>query len=221
MPRNVVIIGVSRGIGLELVRKYKRNGDNVIAVCRSSSDELEEIGVTIVTDVDVQDDSSMAQLSVKIPVERVDLLIHSAGVLKGDTFPEIDLHSVREQFEVNTLGPLKTVLALRDRLVEGSKVGLVTSRVGSIDDNSSSNNYGYRMSKTALNMIGKCLSLDFKDKGVSIALLHPGFVRTEMTGYNGLIDADESASGLFDRMEELTLDSTGVFIHTSGEILTW
>ena len=221
MPRNVVIIGANRGIGLELTKRYKLNGDNVIAVCRNISEQLEEIGVEVVTDVDVQDDSSMAQLSAKVPVNRIDILIHNAGILRGDHFPEIDLASMREQFEINTLGPLKTVLALKEKLSSGSKIGLVTSRVGSIADNSSSNNYGYRTSKTALNMIGKCLSLDLKDQNISVALLHPGYVRTEMTYGNGFIDANESASGLFERMEELTIDKTGWFIHSSGEELLW
>lgn len=221
MPRNIVIIGANRGIGLELVKKYKSFGDNVIAVCRKPSPELDGTGVTIVTDVDVQDDSSMAQLGVKIPVERIDILIHNSGILKGDSFPDIDLNSMREQFEVNSLGPLKSVLALKEKLTKGSKIGLVSSRVGSLEDNSSSNNYGYRTSKTALNMIGKCLSLDLNDQDISVALLHPGYVRTEMTGNNGLIDADESAEGLFQRMEELNLEKTGIFVHTSGEVLTW
>ena len=104
---------------------------------------------------------------------------------------------------------------------EGSKVGILSSRVGSIADNSSSNNYGYRVSKTAVNMVGKCLSLDLAPQGVAVALLHPGFVRTEMTAGNGLIDANESASGLLKRMDELTLETSGIYIHTSGEVLPW
>ena len=128
---------------------------------------------------------------------------------------------MRESFEVNTLGPLKTILALRDKFSAGSKIGIVTSRVGSIADNSSSKNYAYRTSKTAVNMIGKCLSLDLKDQGVSVALLHPGYVKTEMTGGQGLIEAHEAASGLINRMDELDMDTTGIYIHANGEELHW
>jgi NAD(P)-dependent dehydrogenase (short-subunit alcohol dehydrogenase family) len=221
VAKNVVIVGANRGIGLELVRCYKNRGEHVIAICRKSSEELRATGAEVIEGVDVTNDQSFAQLAQKLPVDKIDLFIHSAGILRGDQFPEIDLDSMREQFEVNTLGPLKSVLALKDKLVQGSKVGLVTSRVGSIEDNSSSNNYGYRTSKTALNMIGKCLALDLKDQGIAVALLHPGYVRTEMTGGNGLIEADESAAGLVERMEELNLENTGLFVHTSGERLTW
>ena len=112
-------------------------------------------------------------------------------------------------------------MGLANKLSQGSKVGILTSRVGSIEDNSSSGNYAYRTSKTAVNMIGKCLSLDFKDKGIAVALLHPGYVRTDMTGGNGLIEVDESAHGLIMQMDKLCIESSGIFVHTSGEILTW
>jgi NAD(P)-dependent dehydrogenase (short-subunit alcohol dehydrogenase family) len=217
--KHVVIIGANRGIGLELVRVYEKNGFQVTAVCRTASNDLKETGADIIEHIDVTDETALLTLASKIAP--IDILIHNAGILRGDRFPEIDFESMREQFEVNAIGPLKTVLALRGKLAEGAKVGLVTSRVGSIADNSSSNNYGYRTSKTALNMIGMCLSLDLKDQGIAIALLHPGYVRTDMTSQGGLIDADESAAGLFDRMNELTLENTGIFVHTSGEHLVW
>lgn len=218
---NVVIIGGNRGIGLELTKQYKEKGYDVTVLCRKSSDELTNLGVNIVEGIDITDDSLVNTISDKISLNKIDILIHNAGILKGDSFPEIDLNTMRESFEVNSLGPLRTILGLKDKLKEGSKVGIVSSRVGSIDDNSSSNNYAYRTSKTAVNMIGKCLSLDLKDKGIALALLHPGYVRTEMTNHNGLINPDESAAGLIKRMEELSLETTGIFVHTSGEKLTW
>jgi NAD(P)-dependent dehydrogenase (short-subunit alcohol dehydrogenase family) len=221
MAKNVVIVGANRGIGLELVRAYKHLGDRVVAVCRKASEDLKKEGVEIRDGIDIQKDSSISQLAEGVELEKVDVLIHNAGILRADHYPDIDLDTMREQFEVNTLGPLKSVMALRDKLLNGSKVGLVTSRVGSIEDNSSSNNYGYRTSKAALNMIGKCLSLDLKNQGVAVALLHPGFVRTEMTAGNGLLDADEAASGLVQRMEELDLNNTGLFVHSNGEKLPW
>jgi NAD(P)-dependent dehydrogenase (short-subunit alcohol dehydrogenase family) len=124
-------------------------------------------------------------------------------------------------YEVNSLGPLLTTQALVGNLGEGSKVGIITSRMGSIDDNDSGGSYGYRMSKAAVNAAGKSLSIDLKPKGIAVAILHPGWVRTDMTGHNGLIDTDESACGLLDRMEELTLETSGSFWHTNGELLPW
>ena len=221
MARIVVVIGANRGIGLELVRSYKKNGDSVIAVCRQPSEALQNEDVRIVENIDVKEDSAVERLALELDLDKIDILIHNAGILKGDRFPDIDFDNMRKHFEVNTLGPLKSVLALREKLKEDSKVGLVSSRVGSIKDNSSGNNYAYRTSKTALNMVGMNLALDLKEKGVAVALLHPGYVRTEMTGNNGYIDPDEAARGIFQRMEELSLETTGLFVHSNGERLPW
>jgi NAD(P)-dependent dehydrogenase (short-subunit alcohol dehydrogenase family) len=218
---NTVIIGSNRGIGLELVKAYKELGHEVFALCRKSSDELNAVGVNVIEAIDVSDDNLIQEISSKLDLTQIDILIHSAGVLIGDSYPEIDFTAMRKSFEINTLGPLRTILGLKDKLKNGSKVGIVSSRVGSIADNSSSNNYAYRTSKTALNMIGKCLSLDLKEQGVSIALLHPGYVRTDMTNHNGLIDPPESARGLVEQMSKLTLEDTSIFVHTNGEKLPW
>lgn len=217
----VVIIGANRGIGFELAKQYCEKGFEVVATCRKSNEALEALKVTIIEGIDTAEDSLVENLASKIPFDSIDILIHSAGVLQSDSFPEIDFDNMRKSFEVNTLGPLRTALALKNKLKTGSKFGIITSRVGSIDDNSSSNNYAYRTSKTAVNMVGKCLSLDLKDQGVAVALLHPGYVKTDMTSHNGLIEPSESAQGLILRMQELTLDTTGIFVHTSGEKLTW
>lgn len=218
---NIVIVGGNRGIGLELVKQYKERGDEVLVLCRNSSNELEDLGVTVVKDIDVTDDSLIDSIATKVPFDQIDILIHVSGVLLSDSLSSINFENMRKSFEVNTLGPLKTILGLKSKLRNQSKIGIVTSRVGSIEDNSSSNNYAYRTSKTAVNMIGKCLSLDLKEDGVSVALLHPGYVRTDMTHGNGLIEADESAKGLIVQMDKLSLETTGIFVHTSGEILTW
>ena len=124
-------------------------------------------------------------------------------------------------FEVNSLGPLLITQALLGNLGEGSKVGIITSRMGSIADNDSGGSYGYRMSKAAVNAAGKSLAIDLKPRGIAVGILHPGWVRTDMTGRNGLIDANESAKGLLARMDELNLDNTGTFWHANGELLPW
>jgi NAD(P)-dependent dehydrogenase (short-subunit alcohol dehydrogenase family) len=100
-------------------------------------------------------------------------------------------------------------------------VAIVTSRMGSIEDNTSGGRYGYRMSKCAVNMAGRSLAHDLKDAGVAVAILHPGFVRTDMTGHQGLVDPPESAAGLIARIDELTLETSGGFWHANGERLPW
>lgn len=221
MSKTVVLVGANRGIGLELAKQYKQLGHNVYAVCRSASEELKALDVNCIEGVDVLKDDVGETLKTKLSLNSIDLFIHNAGILKGDSFPDISSDNMRLHFEVNTLGPMKTILALRDSFKQKAKVGIVTSRVGSIEDNSSSNNYAYRVSKTAANMLGKCLSIDLKEQGVAVALLHPGYVKTDMTGNTGYIEADEAASGLIKRMDELTLETTGSFMHSNGENLPW
>ncbi|MGQ8364397.1 SDR family oxidoreductase [Glaciecola sp. 1036] len=221
MSQRVVIIGANRGIGLEFARQYQGKGYTVVALCRKASQALKNVGCRIVEDVEVDNDGSMQQLADRIPLEQIDILIHNSGILESDQFPQIDMAKMLEHFNVNTLGPLRSILALKPLLNSGSKVGIVSSRVGSIEDNTSSDNYAYRVSKTAVNMVGKCLSIDLKEDGIAVALLHPGYVRTDMTNKNGLIDADESAAGLIERMDELSLQTTGIFVHTNGEQLPW
>jgi len=217
----VVITGANRGIGLELARQFRKRGDEVVAACRKSSDELTKLGVEIVEGVDVADDASVGQLASSLKGRTIDVLVNCAGILSDESLGDLDFDRMRRQFEVNSLGPLRVTAALRGNLGQGSKVAIVTSRMGSIEDNTSGGRYGYRMSKAAVNMAGRSLANDLKDVGVAVAILHPGFVRTDMTGHQGLIDPPESAAGLISRIDELTLETTGTFWHTNGEIIPW
>jgi NAD(P)-dependent dehydrogenase (short-subunit alcohol dehydrogenase family) len=132
-----------------------------------------------------------------------------------------DLDAVRAQFELNAIAPLFLTRALASRLHPGSKIALITSRMGSIGDNSSGRYYGYRMSKAALNAAGVSLAHDLKPRGVAVVILHPGSVRTEMTRGQGMIEPDESVRGLLQRIDELKIETTGRFLHQNGEILPW
>ena len=134
---------------------------------------------------------------------------------------ELDLESARRQFEVNALGPLRVTQSLLHALKDGAKIALVTSRMGSIADNDSGGSYGYRMSKAALNAAGVSLAKDLRERGIAVAILHPGYVRTDMTGQSGLIDVDESVAGLLGRIDGLDLENSGSFWHTNGELLPW
>jgi NAD(P)-dependent dehydrogenase (short-subunit alcohol dehydrogenase family) len=128
---------------------------------------------------------------------------------------------MEQQYRVNALGPLRVTAALLANLAAGSKVGIITSRMGSIEDNTSGASYGYRMSKAAVNMAGVSLANDLRDRSVAVALLHPGYVMTDMTGGKGLISAEQSASGLIQRMDELDMTTSGGFWHAQGERLPW
>jgi NAD(P)-dependent dehydrogenase (short-subunit alcohol dehydrogenase family) len=149
------------------------------------------------------------------------LLIANAGILREDALEDVDLAEAREQIEVNALSALRTVKALLPNLGKGSKIGLITSRMGSIADNSSGGYYGYRMSKAALNAAGVSLAHDLKPRGVAVAILHPGFVRTDMTDRQGMLEPSESARLLLQRLDQLTLATSGSFWHANGERLPW
>jgi NAD(P)-dependent dehydrogenase (short-subunit alcohol dehydrogenase family) len=217
----VVITGANRGIGLELSRQFKRRGDHVVACCRKSSDELAKLDVEVIEGVDVTDDKAVEGLAGSLEGRTVDILVNTAGILSDEYLGDLDFDRMRRQFEVNSLGPLRVTAALLGSLGEGSKVAIITSRMGSIEDNTSGGRYGYRMSKAAVNMVGRSLAKDLEEAGVAVTILHPGFVRTDMTGHQGLVDPPESAAGLIARIDELKLESTGTFRHANGDTIPW
>jgi NAD(P)-dependent dehydrogenase (short-subunit alcohol dehydrogenase family) len=216
----VLVTGANRGIGLQLCRQLAARGDEVIAVCRETTDELSELGVRIIDGIDVGSGTAVETLRQELDEQPIDVLINNAGILLRDSFGDIDYDAMAEQYRVNTLGPLRVTEALADNLHEGSKVAIVSSRVGSIADNSSGGNYGYRASKAAVNMIGTNLMHQLKPRGIAVGILHPGLVATDMTGGSG-VDPAESARGLIERIDELTLENTGGFWHAEGYTLPW
>ncbi len=218
---SILITGANRGIGLELVRQLVGRGDTVVAACRSRSSALDELGVRVIEGVDVTSDEAVAGLAGELTGTELDVLVNNAGILSRETLADLDFDRIRRQFEVNSLGPLRVTAGLRHLLRRGSKVAIITSRMGSIGDNTSGQRYGYRMSKAAVNMAGKSLASDLRADGIAVAILHPGFVRTAMTGHDGLIDPPESAAGLIARIDQLTLATTGGFWHANGEGLPW
>lgn len=216
----VLITGTNRGIGLALVRAYQDRGDDVIACCRTPSDALAATGARVET-VDVTSETDVAALASRLGDAKLDVLVNNAGIMRRGGLDDLDVDAVRDQLEVNAIGPLRVTVALRDRLNAGAKVGIVTSRMGSISDNTSGGAYGYRMSKAAVNAAGRSLSHDLRGRGVSVALLHPGWVRTDMTGGRGNWTAEDAAAGIVARLDELSLDDSGCFLHANGERLPW
>ena len=217
-----LITGANRGIGLELVRQLKNRGESVIATCRSTSTELNALSVRVETEIDITSGDSVIKLRENLNETKIDVLIQNAGIAEFNSLSNLDPQSIVDQFKVNALSPLCFVQTMLTRLNKSAKIVLISSRMGSIEDNSSGGSYGYRMSKSALCMAGKSLAVDLKSKGISVAILHPGLVSTRMTGFtsNG-IQPQESVKGLIERIDELTLDNTGTFWHSNGEILPW
>jgi NAD(P)-dependent dehydrogenase (short-subunit alcohol dehydrogenase family) len=216
----VLVTGCNRGIGLELCRQYHARGDDVIGVCRNSNADLDSLGIRVIDKVDVAEDDGIARMTAALAGVAIDIVVNNAGILRSDTLDTVNFDEMLEQYRVNTIGPLRVALALRDNLGEGAKFGIVSSRVGSVEDNSSGNNYGYRCSKAAANMVGMNLRHDLADKGIAVALLHLGLVATEMTGGRG-VSPEESARGLIARMDELTMQTSGNFWHAEGYLLPW
>lgn len=218
--RTVVVTGANQGIGLELCRQFRRRGDAVIAACRRASTELRALGCEVVEGVDVMDDAAVERLAIALAGRQIDVLINNAGILSEESLDDLDFARIRRQFEVNALGPLLVTQALLGKLGTGSKVVIVTSRMGSIADNSSGGYYGYRMSKCAVNMAGASLARDLKNRGITVLLLHPGMVATAMTGGRG-IPVAESAANLIARIDSLGHEQTGTFHQATGEPLPW
>lgn len=217
-----VVTGANRGIGLALTRELSQRGYQVLAACRKPTPALSALAVEVAAGVDVTEAAGIERLAAAVGDRNIDLLINNAGILRwGDQLDALDVDGIRSQFEVNALGPLLVTAKLRARLQQGAKVALITSRMGSIDDNTSGGFYGYRMSKAALNMAGKSLAEDLKRQGVAVAILHPGMVKTDMVGDHGQIEPEQAALGLLARIDALTLATTGGFWHANGERLPW
>jgi NAD(P)-dependent dehydrogenase (short-subunit alcohol dehydrogenase family) len=215
-----LITGANRGIGQEYCRQLQARGDRAIAICRKPSAELTALGIQVIPGIDVTQEADVARLQSELRGVAIDVLINNAAIIEGVSLANLDFDSIRRQFEVNALGPLRVTKALLGNMAAGAKVVLMTSRMGSIDDNTSGGSYGYRMSKVALCMAGKSLSYDLKPQGIAVAILHPGLVQTRMTGFSG-ITTETAVAGLLARIDGLTLGNTGTFWHSNGEVLPW
>ena len=217
-----LVTGANRGIGLEVCRAVQARGDVVVAACRSSSPSLQEIGCRVIEGVDVGGDDVGAVLVAGLgDAETIDVLVNNAGIARWDTLEAFDPDAAREEFDVNTLGPLRVTAALLPRLGRGARIAFVSSRAGSIGDRPSGGNYGYRMSKAALNMAGANLARDLASRGILVALLHPGFVRTDMTNGGGSVDPPEAAAGLITQIDLLDESRSGRFFHADGSEVPW
>jgi len=223
-----VVIGADKGIGYEIVKALKgRDEPDVAAVCLGEGDAVFGLADFVIGGVNVTSGPDVARMAASLAerYHKIDVLFHISGIMSMDTLGALDYAQAKREFDINALGPLRTVEACLKLLREGSKVGIVTSRVGSLSDNSSGGQYAYRLSKVAANMAGLNLHHDLSKQGIAVRMLHPGMVKTDLVkdypgDYNYITPA-QAASGLIARMDDLTLASSGEFRHANGDLLPW
>ena len=224
MP-TALVTGANRGIGLELVRQLLGRGYEVHATYRTSKDGLEGLACSQLHEhqLDVRNEEAAKAMMASINAP-LDVLINNAGVADGrwSSVEEIDMDVVREVLDINAVAPLLvTQCALPLLTKNGGKVAMITSLMGSIDDCHSGKSYAYRASKTALNMLATSMKNELRDQGVSVVLIHPGWVETDMGGPRAPLGVEESVTGILSRIEEQTLESSGRFVDYKGESLPW
>jgi len=222
----IVITGANRGIGYAMAKICQQRGDIVYALCRQSSKDLDALGVNVVEKIDIATQVGIEKAVSSLSGINIDLLINNAGILRDEQLSDLNKDSIIEQFNVNALAPLCLSHALLSNLSSGSKIGLITSRMGSVTDNTSGGRYGYRMSKAALNIASVSLARDLSDENIAVGIYHPGYVQTEMVNRDGVlsngdISANVAAKRLLTLMDNLTMADSGVFKHSNGETLPW
>jgi NAD(P)-dependent dehydrogenase (short-subunit alcohol dehydrogenase family) len=227
----ILITGANRGIGLKLSEQFAEDGWQVLACCRNPADAgelqaLSDRGLAIeIHALDVTNYEQMAALVDQLGNRPIDILLSNAGIYgsKGASFGEIDAEEWRQVLEVNTIAPLMLAQALVEQVAASQQklVAVISSKVGSIADNTSGGSYIYRSSKTAVNQVVKCLSIDLADREISVISLHPGWVQTEMGGPNAEISTDESVSGLKGILQTAGLAQSGQFIEYDGSSIPW
>lgn len=228
----VVITGANRGIGLAMAKICQKRGDRVYALCRQSSAQLTALNtandnvITIVEGIDISTKSGIETAQAALMNVNINLLINNAGILRDESLTDLNPETILEQFNVNALAPLLFSQALLGNLSKGSKIAMITSRMGSVTDNTSGGRYGYRMSKAALNIAAVSLAKDLAPQDIAVGIYHPGYVQTDMvnspgSSTNGDISSSVAASRLLTLMADLNLEDSGVFRHSNGEILPW
>jgi len=225
----VLITGANRGIGLEFTKQYAADGWQVIACCRNpqSADDLQALASQYkniqVYALDVADFTQIDALALQLKAQKVDVLLNNAGVYPDSSLGGLDYAAWAEAFKINSMAPLKVAQAFSVHLANGTlkKIATLSSKMGSLDDNTSGGSYIYRSSKTAVNMVMKSLALDVKAQGISVVTLHPGWVQTDMGGPNGLINTHTSVTGMRQVITDLSLRNSGKFIAYDGKEIAW
>ncbi len=227
MSQEILVTGANRGIGLELARQLSERGHTVTATCRDpeaqGARELQGLGVEV-RRLDVTDGNAIRELARDTADRPLEILINNAGVgVYGPLLGDLDYQQVRLYFETNALAPLRLTEALVPRLRLGRRklVANMTSRMGSVGDNSSGGSYAYRASKAALNMITRCLAVDLADEGIHAVVLHPGWVQTDMGGSSARTSVQDCVAALLRVLEGVGPEQSGRFFDFAGQEVPW
>ncbi|TDH73589.1 hypothetical protein CCR75_007676 [Bremia lactucae] len=228
--KTVLITGSNRGIGLAFAKYYKKEGWNVIGCARdvTNAAELKQLELWMLITLDTSSEDSINAASKALENVPIHLLINNAGIMTEHNLQSTTKADLLRQYEVNAVGPFLMTramlpnlqLAVKDQGL--AKVAQVTSRMGSIMDNNSGGYYGYRASKTALNMITKSLAVDLGKEKICCLLLHPGYVNTEMVQFSGSVSPADSVKGMAKIIAGAKLeDSAKMFHFEKGDVLPW
>ena len=225
----VLITGANRGIGLKFTQEYLKLGWHVIATCRNPSHAnklnqlAKDFGSLEIYSLEVSNTDQIHQLADALKNKPIDVLINNAGIHRSCTLGSIDKQAWLESFATNSIAPYEVTIHLLDNILQGSlkKVIAITSKMGSIDDNTSGGSYIYRSSKTALNSIMRSLEHDLGHQGIATLTLHPGWVRTDMGGMGAWINVDESVAGMMKQIEKLNLSNAGRYVDYAGKKINW
>jgi len=227
MP-SVLIAGANRGLGLEFARQYAAAGWKVYATSRDlgRADELRKLGGDVsVHQLEVSDKASLSALALALKTVPLDLVIANAGVTgpRGMSPEMVDRESWIETFVVDTIGPVAVAGVFKPNLEKGrgKKLVALSSRLGSIAENDTGGLYVYRSAKAALNAAYRSLAIDWKPAGITVAVLSPGWVRTDMGGSHADLDPAESIAGMKRVIDGLGSEQSGRFFNWSGEEIAW
>ena len=232
MPKTILITGANRGIGLELARQYTAAGWRVHACCRQPerADELRRLAETApgrmtAHPLDVTDGAAITNLAEVLRGEPIDILLNNAGVYgsHGESLGNLTEPDWVDVLRVNTVAPFMMASAFLPHVKRGASriIATISSRMGSIGDNSSGGRYAYRSSKAAVNMVMKTLAVDLRSSGVIAVTMNPGWVRTRMGGEGAPLSVEQSAAGLRQVLDHLTLEDSGSFLNHDGEKIPW
>ncbi len=225
MSNTYVVTACNRGLGLEFARQLEARGNRVIATCRNPNDapELGQLGVDV-HQLDVSDAAGVERFAAALAGEPIDVLINNAGVgVRSRPLESVDFDEMMHFFAVNSVAPLRLATALLPQLRAGDGKTIInlTSRMGSIADNSSGAAYAYRASKAALNIETRSLAVDLRAEGFVCVVLHPGWVETDMGGANAPVPVADSIKGMLDVIDGLEAGDSGEFFDFSGERVPW
>lgn len=227
----ILITGANRGIGLELVKQYAEQGWTIHACCRQpeQASALNTLAndykdITIHT-LDIADANQISSLKSTLGNTPLDILFNNAGIYgQNDAyFGNNDEAQWLDCFKINTIAPMKITEALVDNVANSELkiIATMSSKMGSMADNGSGGSYVYRSSKAALNAAFVSAAIDLKPKGIKVAILHPGWVKTDMGGPNAEITTEQCVNQLRNTLDNLTLDSSGTFFEIDGSVIPW